>query len=50
MGCSTCKTGCGSVDGGCSKQKNAQKQFLGRLLPRLYPESDVPTVRRGDGI
>jgi len=37
MGCSTCKTGCGSVDGGCSKQKNAQKQFLGRLLPRLYP-------------
>ncbi|MBL9040570.1 MAG: hypothetical protein JNM83_03155 [Myxococcales bacterium] len=37
MGCSTCKTGCGTSDGGCSTQKSAQRLFLDDLLPRLYP-------------
>ena len=37
MSCSTCKTGCGTSDGGCSTQKSAQRLFLDDLLPRLYP-------------
>ena len=37
MGCSDCKTGCGTSDGGCSTQKSAQRLFLDDLLPRIYP-------------
>ena len=37
MGCSDCKTGCGTSDGGCSTQKSAQRLFLDDLLPKIYP-------------
>jgi len=37
VGCTDCKTGCGTSDGGCSTQKSAQRLFLDDLLPKIYP-------------
>lgn len=38
MGCSTCKTGCDSGEGGCGPRKAQQQDRLNSLIAQLYPQ------------
>ena len=38
MGCSTCKTGCQTEDGGCGPRKALQKDRLTALIAQHYPQ------------